>query len=75
MLTIPLLLFIVYILSIYLFDRFRMILASMTMILGLVLLLNDWNNTIVPDDTTKLSFILSFMMYSLMMIYNIFTEE
>ena len=75
MLTIPLLLFIVYILSIYLFDRFRMILATMTMILGLVLLLNDWNNAVVPDDTTKLSFVLSFMMYSLMMIYNIFTEK
>jgi len=75
MLEIPFVMFVIYVMSIYLFDKLRMALAMITLGTGLVLLLNDWNNTVVPNDTVKLAFILSFLLYSLMIIYNIFSEE
>jgi len=75
MLIIPTIMFVVYLLSTYLFDKLRMALGIITAASGLVLLLNDWDNTVIDDSTTKLVFILSFVLYTLMVIYNIFTEK
>ncbi len=75
MLIIPFVLFMIYIFSAYLFDKFKLIMTFMTMVMGLVFLLNDWNNTVVPDDTLKLAFLLSFLLYSLMIIANIIFRE
>lgn len=75
MLEIPLIMFLLYLLSTYLFDKLRMALATITFGSGLTLLLNDWNNTVVEDATVRLVFILSFLLYSIMILYNIFTED
>jgi hypothetical protein len=75
MLTIPTLLFLVFILSVYLFDKLRMGIGMIALGAGLTLLLNDWDNTLVSDSTTKLVFILSFLFYTLMVIYNISIEK
>lgn len=61
-------------LSAYLFDKLRMALIILTFASGFVFLLNEWNNTVVEDATLKLVFILSFLLYSLMILYNIFSE-
>jgi hypothetical protein len=75
MLIIPTLMFLIYLISTYLFDRLRMALIVLTIPSGLALLLNDWNNTVVDDSTTKLVFILSFVLYSLMVLYNVFVSK
>jgi len=75
MLIIPTLLFIIYILSTYLFDKFRIYLTFMNFSLGIVLMLNDWNNTIVDDATVKLTFLLSFLIYSMMSMYMVYSSE
>lgn len=64
-----------YILSNYLFNRLRIILNFMTMVIGLIFILNDWDNTVVADSTLKLSFLLSFLMYGYIVFYNIYIEE
>lgn len=75
MLEIPLIMFLLYLLSTYLFDKLRMALAIVTFGSGFTLLLNDWNNTVVDDATVKLVFILTFLLYSIMVLYNIFTGD
>ena len=75
MLTIPTLLLIIYILSTYLFDKFRIAMAFLTSMVGLTLMLNDWNNTVVSDATVKLTFILSFLLYSMMVMYMVYITE
>jgi len=75
MLTIPTLLLIIYILSTYLFDKFRIAMAFLTSMVGLTLMLNDWNNTVVNDATVKLTFILSFLLYSMMVMYMVYITE
>lgn len=75
MLEIPLIMFLLYLLSTYLFDKLRMALAILTFGGGLTLLMNDWNNTVVDDNTTKLVFMLLFLLYSIMVLYNIFSED
>ena len=75
MLIIPTLLLIIYILSTYLFDKFRIAMAFLTSMVGLTLMLNDWNNTIVDDATVKLTFILSFLLYSMMVMYMVYITE
>lgn len=64
-----------YILSIYLFQRLRIILNFMTIAVGMIFFLNDWDNTVVPDSTLKLSFMLSFLLYGYVVWYNIYIEE
>lgn len=64
-----------YLLSAYLFDKLRMVLTFIAFGTGFVFLLNEWNNTVVEDSTLKLVFILSFLLYSIMVIYNIFSED
>lgn len=75
MLLLPTLLFVVYILSTYLFDRFKIALGVISLGTGFTLLLNDWDSSIVSDSITKLVFILSFVMYIIMVIYNISIEK
>ena len=75
MLIIPTLLLIIYILSTYLFDKFRIAMAFLTSMVGLTLMLNDWNNTVVNDATVKLTFILSFLLYSMMVMYMVYITE
>jgi len=75
MLIIPTLLLIIYILSTYLFDKFRIAMAFLTSMVGLTLMLNDWNNTVVDDATVKLTFILSFLLYSMMVMYMVYITE
>lgn len=74
MLIVQFMLFMIYIMSAYLFEKFRMALATLTFVCGFVFLLNEWDSTVVEDSTIKLVFILSFLLYSLMVIYNVFTE-
>lgn len=75
MLIITTIMFLIYLISTYLFDRLRMALIVLTSASGFVLLLNDWDNTLVSDSTTKLVFILSFVLYSLMVLYNVFISK
>jgi len=49
--------------------------AFLTSMVGLTLMLNDWNNTIVDDATVKLTFILSFLLYSMMVMYMVYITE
>lgn len=64
-----------YLLSNYLFDKLRYVLNFMTITLGIIFFINDWNNTVVSDDLVKLSFMLSFALYGLMIFVNIYTDE
>jgi len=64
-----------YILSNYLFKRLRIILNFMTLVIGLIFIINDWNNTVIADDTLKLSFALSFLLYGYIVWFNIYIEE
>lgn len=64
-----------YILSNYLFKRLRIILNFMTTALGMIFIINDWNNGVIADDTLKLSFLLSFLLYGYIVWYNIYIEE
>lgn len=75
MLIISTIMFLIYLISTYLFDRLRMALIVLTSASGFILLLNDWDNTLVSDSTTKLVFILSFVLYSLMVLYNVFISK
>lgn len=75
MIIIPTLLFIIFVLSVYLFNKFRIYLSFMTFGLGLTIILNDWNNTVVEDSTTRLISLLSFMLYSMMVMYMIYSTE
>jgi hypothetical protein len=75
MYTILLILLLLYILSIFLFTRLRIFLTIMTMIQGLIFLLNDFYPTMIPESTLKLTFILTFLLYCLMIISNIIEEE
>lgn len=75
MLAIPTLLLIIYILSSYLFEKFTIAIAFLASMVGLTLLLNDWNNTVVSDSTVKLTYILSFLLYSMMVMYLAYVKE
>jgi hypothetical protein len=71
MYTIAFILLLIYIVSIFLFDRLRMMLIIMTMAQGLVFLLNDFYPTMIPESTLKLTFILTFLLYCMMNISNV----
>lgn len=47
----------------------------MTMTVGAVFLINDFDSSIITDSNTKLAFLLSFVMYALMVFVNIYTSE
>lgn len=64
-----------YIASRFYFKRLRVILNFMTVAMAMIFILNDWDNTVVPDDTLKLSFLLSFLLYGYISWYNIYIEE
>lgn len=75
MYTIAFVLLLVYILSIFLFDRLRLMLTIMTMAQGFVFLLNDFYPTMIPESTIKLTFILTFLLYCWFLISNIIKEK
>lgn len=75
MTPIYIILLILYLLSNYLFNRLRYVLNFMTMTVGAVFLVNDFDSNIISDSDTKLAFLLSFVMYALMVFVNIYTSE
>lgn len=75
MYTIAFTLLLLYVISIFIFDRMRIMLTIMTMAQGLVFLLNDFYPTMISEGTLKLTFILTFLLYCLMMISNIIQEK
>lgn len=64
-----------FVLSNYLFTKMRYILNFMSMILGVILFMNDLDNTIVADSIVKLSYMLAFVLYGLMVYVHIYSEE
>lgn len=75
MYTIAFVLLILYIVSIFIFERLRIMLTILTMSQGLVFLLNDFYPTMIEEGTLKLTFILTFLLYCLMIIANIIQEK
>jgi undecaprenyl pyrophosphate phosphatase UppP len=73
--TLYVVLFLVELFSTYLLDKLKIYFGFLVMALGTVLVLNDWNNAVVPDDTMKLSFLLSIPIMYLVIWYNIYTED
>ena len=75
MITYIFILLLIYIISTYLFSKLRVIWNFVTMIMGVIFIVNDFNNTIISDDTMKLSFMLSFIMYCFAVFLNVYTTE
>lgn len=68
MINFAFILLLLYVFSTFLFPMYKKVMAFMSLVMGLVLLLNDFYNTeIALDSTVKLAFIISFVLYGLLL--------
>ena len=72
---IQLILLLIYILSIFIFEKFRIVHTIMTMSIGFGYLLYDFYPGIVEESTLKLTFILTFLLYCSMLLYTVVLEN
>jgi len=75
MLILPTLILVVYILSTYLFDRYRHGINMLSFGLGMAVLFNDWDSTFTTDATVKLITLLTFLFYIMLIMMNIINEK
>ena len=68
MINFAFILLLLYIFSTFLFPMYKKVMAFMSLSMGFVLLLNDFYNTeIALDSTVKLAFMMSFILYCLLL--------
>jgi hypothetical protein len=65
----------IFIVSVFLFERMRIWVNLISMTGGIIFFLNDWDPTVVSDPDLKLVFLLLFILYILLAWTNIFLDK